>query len=299
MTSTIQVLDTIELLESILLQLHPRELLVVQRVSKHWQAVINASIKLQQALFFKTTQAPFSFSEAETKGVKVRKNRLLKPLFRLMYRARISNNGNMSSELSDSARIHSSWNVPNASWRKMLPTQPATTDLFAAYYGHDELGEIEKSCSPTNNSVGEIVGEMDKLIQFFRSEYNSGPKLEGANEFMSEDEWESDEVLQMRFGKGTIDFESESETASEEDLDSDSREVKEEEQEDPDDESDPFDDLYPDEDHDTEGGFETDKISDVDDGDLDADDGDPDTDDGDPDTDDDDSDTNDEALQKM
>jgi hypothetical protein len=47
-----QVSDTVELIEMILLKLPARDILLAQRVSKQWQAVIKSSTKLQQALFF-------------------------------------------------------------------------------------------------------------------------------------------------------------------------------------------------------------------------------------------------------
>lgn len=42
-----------ELLESILLELPIKDLLLVQRVSKGWQSTVETSFKIQQALYYK------------------------------------------------------------------------------------------------------------------------------------------------------------------------------------------------------------------------------------------------------
>ncbi|KXT01652.1 hypothetical protein AC578_2763 [Pseudocercospora eumusae] len=51
--ATSKVYDTVELLESILLELPIRDVLLAQRVAKSWQQTISGSIKLQRSLFFK------------------------------------------------------------------------------------------------------------------------------------------------------------------------------------------------------------------------------------------------------
>lgn len=48
-----KVFHTVELLEAILSELPIRYLLLAQRVSRHWQQVIQDSIRIQQAPFFK------------------------------------------------------------------------------------------------------------------------------------------------------------------------------------------------------------------------------------------------------
>ncbi|KAI7234311.1 hypothetical protein KC330_g4906 [Hortaea werneckii] len=57
-TSGQQVWDISELLEHILLQLPMRDLLLAQRVSRRFKAVIDSSDKIQQALFFKPAVLP-------------------------------------------------------------------------------------------------------------------------------------------------------------------------------------------------------------------------------------------------
>ena len=57
-TSRDRVFALPELLEAILLELPVKKLLLVQRVSKHWQTTIKASVSIQQALFY--TPKPLS-----------------------------------------------------------------------------------------------------------------------------------------------------------------------------------------------------------------------------------------------
>lgn len=52
-----QVLDTVELLESILFALPTKDLIFAQRVNKHFQGVIKQSKKLERALFFEPVNA--------------------------------------------------------------------------------------------------------------------------------------------------------------------------------------------------------------------------------------------------
>ena len=60
------VFETTELLESILFQLPTRDLLLGQRVSKRWQAVIGISRKLQRALFLEPVKGePLIFEEEQ------------------------------------------------------------------------------------------------------------------------------------------------------------------------------------------------------------------------------------------
>lgn len=59
-----QVLSTTELLEMILLQLPLKDLLLAQRVSTKWKAVIDASPDLQKALFFQPATSQIAFFHA-------------------------------------------------------------------------------------------------------------------------------------------------------------------------------------------------------------------------------------------
>lgn len=60
MSAAAKVLNTTELLESVLLQLRYKDILLLQRVCKAWKTAINRSPTIQKALCFKPTQVPGS-----------------------------------------------------------------------------------------------------------------------------------------------------------------------------------------------------------------------------------------------
>ena len=61
------ILNTIELLEKILLALPMRDLLINQRVSQHWKNVIDGSIEIQRALFFLSEAEPTLYVYSRTR----------------------------------------------------------------------------------------------------------------------------------------------------------------------------------------------------------------------------------------
>ena len=63
-TASTKVLNTVELLELVLLELPVRDLLLVQRVCCTWHSTIENSRLLQQALFFKPIGRPFYLGDA-------------------------------------------------------------------------------------------------------------------------------------------------------------------------------------------------------------------------------------------
>ena len=70
MTSAIAaVFDTNELLEHIFTHLDDLEAIVgVQRVSRHWQALVDGSVRLQRILFYSTTPKPISPASFQPSG---------------------------------------------------------------------------------------------------------------------------------------------------------------------------------------------------------------------------------------
>ncbi|OTA90854.1 hypothetical protein M434DRAFT_33208 [Hypoxylon sp. CO27-5] len=124
--STVQenVFNTTELLELILLNVEPRDILVsAQRVAKRWKEVIEGSFKIQQALFLRAS--PSSFTEC-----RYTKNEMV-PL---------------STPLSvdvvefTQAAWHPQpvWLVENASWRMMQVAAPPITTI------HWQVHRLEK-----------------------------------------------------------------------------------------------------------------------------------------------------------
>ena len=134
MTAPAKVFSTFELLESILFVLSTKDLLFAQKVCKQWQAIIGNSVKLQQALFLKPLPGgALSYEQAQKNYGKVVKNPLLEPFFDFISNLEIEGYGRVAEMLADSDYVSSSWLAPHASWRKMLPTQPATKSIFSVH----------------------------------------------------------------------------------------------------------------------------------------------------------------------
>lgn len=138
-----------ELLEAILLNLPPRELLVVQQVSKQFQATINDSPKLQQALFFRP--APLRDPGSWTANPLLRD--LFTPFFFIFEDTelnRIANGVVLMDWFTDEYLGHprprrNAMLRPNASWRRMLFIQPPPQRLsVVVIYERDGKGIIDR-----------------------------------------------------------------------------------------------------------------------------------------------------------
>jgi hypothetical protein len=147
-----RVIGTTELLEKILLRLPMRSLLHTQRVCKSWKQVITTSPSLQQALFFRAKgQFPRSNSEDEKQEAEL--NPLLVWLFPPFFETHafygwlsfrnLAQFNNMHFNFTDSTR--SAVLRGDASWRKMLPTQPPPEDLAINLRMHGQGGESIRS----------------------------------------------------------------------------------------------------------------------------------------------------------
>ncbi|KAK4498464.1 hypothetical protein PRZ48_011122 [Zasmidium cellare] len=145
MAAAAQVLDTVELLEMIILELPIRDVFTDQRVSRHWRSTIVESVKLQQALFLK----PSTLVESEITSKMVtfsldsscvdilaapgRKTVFPSVLLIRAYRGLFSN---IKEIAGDSAMGN-----PEASWRKMLICQPPMERMaFLTSYGDTAPG---------------------------------------------------------------------------------------------------------------------------------------------------------------
>lgn len=124
-----QVLSTVELLENILLQLPMKDILLAQKVSRHFQTLITASPALQQALFFR----PLQITCTEDASITIHRiNPLLQERFLLWYG--IDYGLQLINDIDDPP-----WNEWNetasiyfrkeASCHKMLMTQPPIQTL--------------------------------------------------------------------------------------------------------------------------------------------------------------------------
>jgi hypothetical protein len=120
-----EVLFTTELLEAILLSLSPKDLLVnAQRVSHIWKKLIESSIRLQQALFFRSS---------------VRKLPILNPFLEKTFPPWFRESPEYDVLRGPQLVAALPWGKnpdtrraitrSDASWRKMLPCQPPKTSL--------------------------------------------------------------------------------------------------------------------------------------------------------------------------
>ena len=127
--SRVRTFEIAELLETILAELPPRDLLLVQRVCKDWQAAIIASKKLQVILFFRPiSNQTLAYGQGSSaiwhdsedlendKPVKPFWNPMLEPMYDSLA---VSRTNTFYDRLPNDK-----WKKPEASWRKMLRSQP-------------------------------------------------------------------------------------------------------------------------------------------------------------------------------
>lgn len=118
-----QVLQTTELLELVLLELPPLDVLLAQRVSTFWRNAIRGSTKLQKLLFFLPVEG------AEGLGPDVSfDNPMLAPIFANL--AAIANHIEFEAN-----PVPEKYTRPEASWRLMLFYQPPTIPSTRPVYG--------------------------------------------------------------------------------------------------------------------------------------------------------------------
>ncbi|KAI1659565.1 hypothetical protein F4813DRAFT_401558 [Daldinia decipiens] len=119
-----------ELLENILSRVNKTDLLVnMQRVSKHWKAVIEASPEFQKALFFRASSRSMDPYKRYLKNLKLAS--VAKPFFSVALWQRNESEDKPFSHVwmrdivwwfdSD---IRQKWLFENASWRRMYVSQP-------------------------------------------------------------------------------------------------------------------------------------------------------------------------------
>jgi hypothetical protein len=150
------VISTTELLENILMFLPMKDLLLAQRVSRNWKAVITKSISLQQRLFFVPRKADFCWElevRSEYPQMKWpkqvdREHKLPETLPDGIERMTLVNHGQMNPLIFRTAGDINMWDYaydeggtilqpmpdlqhpsaqyPKASWRGMLISQPPT-----------------------------------------------------------------------------------------------------------------------------------------------------------------------------
>lgn len=186
----LQVFNTVELLESILLHLPTKDVLLAQRVSKSWKGTVTGSLRLQKALFLvpcrkaaktffhewlnpfwsTSTSAEefydnFAVTDVTTKG-EIIVNPLLKPMLSL-YTA--SGEGEFGTNHNITEDIFAS--QESSSWREMFVTQPPLLGIDVGI--EIEEGEWDWSaCSPEAES-GVTLADLAKTLKDIVSNYES------------------------------------------------------------------------------------------------------------------------------
>ena len=212
-----------ELVEMILLQLPVKDVLLAQRVDRTWQGVITGSPKLQQALFFrpcsvhkayvtnshytsmqpcrspaecdpKERRFPIARTAAHdnpywTTDGKDQVKVLLNPYIQhwgdgydILYRNRLG---------KGLGRKHAAFTRPEASWRKMLLTQPplreAVVDHGKALHWH--------LLKPDTPDIGITVADwQDSMVRFQQSSLTGSlmgcrPDEEGSKKVVTAQDW--------------------------------------------------------------------------------------------------------------
>lgn len=131
-----------ELLEAILAQLPPKDLLLLQRVSKDWKAAV-ASKEVQEKLFFRPISSQIldrsSYGDGKWRDIETQEevqpkwNPLLEPLYDQLF-LRVH-----TPQIEDLPT--SAWQRPEASWRKMLRSQPPSRGVVTIRSNEDDVVE--------------------------------------------------------------------------------------------------------------------------------------------------------------
>jgi hypothetical protein len=144
LTATDQVFLVPELLESILLHLPLQDLLVnAQRINHTWNAIIQNSKRLQEVLFFEATSLKHIGKTPEF-------NPLLVQAFPPWFSISSSGNGwanwnwrkySESLDANSSEAKKEAYGRKEASWRRMLPIQPASRKLKVVMHSYSWVEE--------------------------------------------------------------------------------------------------------------------------------------------------------------
>ncbi|GAB1735258.1 hypothetical protein NU219Hw_g2901t1 [Hortaea werneckii] len=180
-----RALGTLELLEGVLCKLPLQDLLRAQSVCKQWQMVIDRSKKLQRALYFEPVpRAPVAFCEepagcmsysqwtragSNERCVGILENPILSPLLKSLL--------SVTRTRSLLAQLPGCWQRREASWRRMLVTQPPFQGPVRIYrhglpgisnkilYGQVPVNDIAQC------TLGHIADGLEQQLQAFGGRY--------------------------------------------------------------------------------------------------------------------------------
>lgn len=149
--SATKVFNTVEILETILLQLPIRDVLLDQRVSRSWRAVIAGSISIQRALFLRpmkrscnTRKSDICFVQLSTPGQQVLDCRDTMTLMTAILPIADGSRGTLQV---DKPRFHADFcAMASCSWSNMLLTQPPRyEEIFFSNHVNQLLDPSENS----------------------------------------------------------------------------------------------------------------------------------------------------------
>ncbi|KXS94920.1 hypothetical protein AC578_3936 [Pseudocercospora eumusae] len=209
MPITEEALSNPLILRLILLHLPFKDLLLAQRVCQEWRRLVKKSNSLQQALFFVPDESPI-------KDGKVLPNELLMERFPGFYMGgtglgpRTCFTPLLSTDLHRLSRTEG-FARPEASWRYMLPCQPAPTELqvVEALIGRGGKQGTVKTLRFDKNLNSErahfTFGLMYELVQaFLLPSFTTRPGVAASTEMIGfaypkEDAWPADEEERKQF----------------------------------------------------------------------------------------------------
>lgn len=193
------VLLTTELLENVLEQLPMRDLLLAQRVCRKWKAVIEGSEYMQQLLFFQPGKAKFCWKYNDSDDVSRSENLVrVEAEYQLLdeeaattrlydegefnplvfnqqsddvipYWESAQESGNAFAEFLPQFG-HKSWSYKQASWRRMLVTQPPATYMVdgegpCQYPYYAQCPSRCSAIKDVGRDTGLLAGDLADLIE--------------------------------------------------------------------------------------------------------------------------------------
>ncbi|KAI6826204.1 hypothetical protein KC367_g6764 [Hortaea werneckii] len=174
------VLHTTELLENILYFLPMKDLLFAQRVCTKWRELIQRSVPLQEALFFRPRELGVHWKLVEEPEVHPKLVKIVKESWLLheVFRAAIPNPLLCKIDVLGTRRVNNALGGrpggiwfrarpsaarPEASWRRMLIAH-APSCFFEYYFEYPRSGaEIETIAFPDDGNAGNVVGFVEEV----------------------------------------------------------------------------------------------------------------------------------------
>ncbi|KAK3717971.1 hypothetical protein LTR37_005397 [Vermiconidia calcicola] len=146
-----QLFCVTELLEQILLDLEPVDILLSQRVAKSWRATVQGSARLKQALFFEPVSGPKLVQKPAPLGYFVKRwcsidtdvpvgAPLLNPLLDKILRKTTppESAGPFRRYEGLHVSLRQQYHYPGASWKRMLYTQPPIVEVHLEVREHEQ-----------------------------------------------------------------------------------------------------------------------------------------------------------------